>query len=228
MKNASNPKTTSEGQPTAKRTQKQPARGVAAPTRKPKMRAGLPVTLGNPGTGEMKIGPCPYPPGKVSVTTIFPSDVLLEGELLRRKKLWHTQNGMPCPEYRAVENLYALLNNPQVAPEEITLAKELAGQLVAEAARTLDTVSMGRLQRSLQALKERHTEESKITKLRDCARVLAMKLKRFPTKLELKESTPLRAKLDKEWDKGQFSRDLKAAGLSFLPEDHAAKGRRRR
>ena len=60
-----------------------------------------------------------------------------------------------------------------------------------------------------------------VEKLSECFIGLCCRLRRLPTKRKLRED------FDSNMDKGQFSNLLKAAMLSWLSEDHRAKGERR-
>lgn len=109
--------------------------------------------------------------------------------------------------------------------QELSGASEFLSYFAWKSAFALEPDRLKRMARAVEAVKRIETEEEQLQaaeRLGDCFIGLCSKLKRLPTKKELRDE------FDPEMDPARFSVLLKDALLGWLPDDHKAKGSRRR
>ena len=109
--------------------------------------------------------------------------------------------------------------------QELRGASDFLAHFLWKSALALDPEGLKRLAQAVEAVKNIEAEEEEfhaaVERLGDCFIGLCSDLKRLPTKRELRKA------FSPTIDKGRFSVLLAEAGLSWLPDDHNAKGRRR-
>ncbi len=143
---------------------------------------------------------------------------------LGRIKLWNEELNEPAPEVRAVMWARSLQKAGGGTEENRMNAREFLSHFAWESASSLDPWPLKRLVRAVEVVAKMELEERQletVESLTECFRWLCCRLRRLPTKRELRED------FNPDMDKGQFSKLLEAAMLSWLNEDHKAKGKRK-
>jgi hypothetical protein len=116
--------------------------------------------------------------------------------------------------------------------DELSEAERFAGRFVSIATRKGDLASLRRLVASLKDVvdeKSAPSDRSAIERLRACAQLYVLRLKRIATKQELRKQAEIEGIVSTNTDDAEFSRLLRAAHLAkILPTDHKAKGKNRR
>lgn len=206
----------------------QPKKPVPAPGPAPITSGGSPVELGNVGPVEERSLRLIPKVGAERCSVFSSGPVWSENweKDLKSHKLWNRVADAPCLEYSAVTDLYAALSAHN--PDHLHRAKQVVGDLVMEAVRSLDSGRLRRIQKTVDLIRAGFLERfsgkdgmGACEKLWDEARFLMLEKKKAPTKLELRK----RVDRTGSGDQAAFSRKLKKAGLNGLPDSHATKGR---